>query len=104
MRVEGLGPDEDDTRDRVGERVGRGRGGERAGAERRNLPVEQGAEQRVAAGEAPVHRGAGAAGLARDVVERGLGHTDPGDARESAVEDPVGEDGRIVHLDETVLR
>ena len=44
MRVERLGADEDHARDRVGERVGRGRGGDRARAERRDLPVEHGAE------------------------------------------------------------
>ena len=56
-------------------------------AERGDLTVEHGPEERLAAGEAAVDGGPGAAGLAGDVVERGLGDPDPGDARERAVED-----------------
>ena len=42
------------------------------------------------AGEVAVERGPGAAGLAGDVVERGLGDADPGDAGDGAVEESRG--------------
>ena len=85
-----LGRGEDHRVDRVGERVGAAGGVEHAVGERRDLAVEDRLHQRLAAGEAAVDGGPGAAGFLGDVVERGLGDADPGDARERGVEDPVG--------------
>src|SRR5690349_14610163 len=104
MRVERAGAGADDRDDRVGERFGAGRRVEELVGERRNLALDHRAEQGLAAGEAPVDGGAGAAGLAGDVVEGGLGDADPRDADEGAVEDAVGEGRRRTHLYETVLR
>ena len=66
-------------------------------------------KQRLLAREAPVDGGPGAAGLPGDVVEGRLAEPHPGDARERAVEDPVGLGGRgphrgFTHTSETVLR
>ena len=93
MRVERAARGEDHRLDRVGERVGAAGGVEHALGERRDLTVEDRSHQRLAAGEAPVHRGPGATGFLGDVVEGGLGDPDPGDARERGVEHAVG-DGR----------
>ena len=46
-------------------------------------------DEGLAAGEAPVDGGAGAAGLLGDVVEGGLGDADPGDAGKGGVEHAV---------------
>ena len=83
--------------DRVGERSARpGRGDDRV-ARALGLALDERGEQRLLAGEAPVDGGPGAAGLAGDVVERGLGQPDPGDAGERGIEDPVGARARCGH-------
>ena len=88
--AEGLRAGDDHGGDRVAEVVGRGPPRRAtAAAERRDLAVERPrASSCLAAREAAVDGGPGAAGLAGDVVERGLGEPDPGDAGERRVEDP----------------
>ena len=80
---------EDHRDDRVGECFGPAGSPEHAIREGVHLAVEGGREQGIAAGEAAVDGGPGAAGLAGDVVEGGLGDADPGDAGQGRIEDPV---------------